>query len=513
MNRKFHIAYFLSAVNEFVGGADQTLFMQAYLMSSVNEVTVILPCDINGKYNTIFQKKCNDMCLNYKIMKYDAAYSIRCINAVGYLDAAREIENFVTNQKIDILHSVQMNPAVEYVAGKCKIPHVMNIYSLDAWEWQIPYSKILPRYVSSDSVFFLEKWKEYLQCSGKCIRVYSGIKVNKNYLECHKETMVLGTSGTLCEYKNQLEVIKAVETVIKQGRRIRLLLAGSKESAYGDECREYIKSHHLQDSIKLLGFMEDMSSFYEQIDVLVCGSKRESFPASIVEAMSCDIPIISTPVAGVPEILNNGTNAYITEGYSADSLAKTIEKLLGDHNNGNLYSLLENARKTYDQFFSGEAVKKQLSDLYHDMLSQPALQSGEITFHAKLKRQIEPLIRRVKKTGITREDAEEVYSRMLYFMQIRDKITAKECYIWGAGKWGRLTKIILDSFMEEIHIRAFVDENKAGYFEGIDVIKKEAMVLQGDIAVFIGFMSGQEKAVEYLNNKNMEILKSVFIVA
>ena len=269
----------------------------------------------------------------------------------------------------------------------------------------------------------------------------------------------------------------------------------------------------MQDSIKLLGFMEDMSSFYEQIDVLVCGSKRESFPASIVEAMSCDIPIISTPVAGVPEILNNGTNAYITEGYSADSLAKTIEKLLGDHNNGNLYSLLENARKTYDQFFSGEAVKKQLSDLYHDMLSQPALQSGEITFHAELKRQIEPLIRRVKKTGITREDAEEVYSRMLYFMQIRDKITAKECYIWGAGKWGRLTKIILDSFMEEIHIRAFVDENKAGYFEGIDVIKKEAMVLQGDIAVFIGFMSGQEKAVEYLNNKNMEILKSVFIVA
>lgn len=513
MNRKLHIAYFLSVADNFVGGADQTLLMQAYLMNSAMKATVVLPCDIYGRYNTAFQRKCEKMHLDYKILKYDAAYSIKCVNAVECIEDARGIEDFVINKKIDILHSAQINLAVEYVSRKYKVPHVMNIYSLDAWEWQIPCSELFPRYVSCDSVFFLEKWKEYLKCDGKCIRVYGNAGIKNDLCIHYKKIIVLGTAGTICAYKNQLEVIKAVERELMRGKNIQLLLAGEIESVYGEECRDYINSHHLQEYIKLLGFMEDMSFFYGQIDALVCGSRRESFPASIVEAMSCNVPIISTPVAGVPEILYDRENAYVTEDYSSQSLAEAIEKFLEDYTGGQLQTLLKKAEQTYEHNFSAQAVKEQLLDLYYEMLKNPVWRSGETSPYVDFERQIESLVYWVKKTGMAKEEAGQMYSRALYFWQIKDKIKAKECYIWGAGKWGRRTKIIYDCLMEEMHIRAFVDEKKEGDMYGIDVIKKEDMNLQGNVAVFIGFISGQDAAVDYLCKKGMEIMKNVFIIA
>lgn len=512
MKRKLHIAYFLSVSSDFVGGADQTLLMQAHLMNSAMEVAVILPCDIHGSYNTIIKRKCEKMHLDCKVMKYDAAYSIKIVNVIGCMGDVRQIEDFVLSNKIDILHSVQINPTVEYISRKHKIPHVMNIYSLDAWEWQIPYSELFPQYVSSDSIFYLKKWKDYLQCNGKCVRVYSNMGRKNILCKHHKETIVLGTVGTICAYKNQLEVIKAVEKEINEGRNIHLLLAGEKAPVYGERCRDYINRHHLQDNIKVLGFMEDMSFFYEQIDALICGSKRESFPASIVEAMSCNIPIISTPVAGVPEILVDRENAYVTEDYSSQSLAEAIDKFLKDYADGLLQTLLKKAKQTYEQNFSAQAVKDQLIDLYYSMLN-PALQFGPVSVYASLEQQTKSLVCKVKKTGIAKEDAEQMYSRALYFWQIKDKIVARECYIWGAGKWGRRTKVILDCLIEGMHIRAFVDEKKEGNFDGIDIIKKEDMKLQGNVAVFIGFVSGQEEVVNYLCKKGMEIMKDVFIIA
>ena len=87
------------------------------------------------------------------------------------------------------------------------------------------------------------------------------------------------------------------------------------------------------------------------------------------------------------------------------------------------------------------------------------------------------------------------------------------CYIWGAGKWGKITKVLVECLGGELEIKAFVDSKKTGYLDGIRIIKKEEMELKEDTIIFIAFTDEQWKAVEYLEGQHMKFLKNVFIIA
>ena len=94
------IAYFLSVASGGLGGADHTLFMQAVLMSSQHNVSVILPCDEHGIINKKFQKKCEVFGLEYEIFAYDAAYGIRSINLVEHKKDIDRIEKYKKAKRI-----------------------------------------------------------------------------------------------------------------------------------------------------------------------------------------------------------------------------------------------------------------------------------------------------------------------------------------------------------------------------------------------------------------------------
>lgn len=508
---KLHIAYFLSEKREHLGGADQTLFMQAVLMSPNHDITVVLPRDEKGNYNSKFEKKCERFGLNYEILPYNTAFTMKAIDLVNCSRHTDAVEQFVLKEKIDILHSVQINLTVEYIARKHGIPHVMNIYSLQEWEWNVPYVDIFPQYISCDSEFFLNKWVRYLNCRGKCVRVFGDIEIEQKKNR-DKELSIFGTAGTVCAYKNQLEIIKMVDKAVKKGKEIKLIIAGNTDQAYADECKKYIEEHHLQNNIQMQGFVEDMRSFFKEIDVYICGSKRESFPASVVEAVSCNIPIISTPVAGVPEILVHRQNAYIANGYSADALEEAAEDFWEDYEADRLGYVLRNENKTYRQYFAPKAVTKQITDLYDSMLSD-SFKSRSMKEWCDTKEQLVQMTKSLTEAELSGEDMQRVHSRLLYFHLIRDRINAEQCYIWGAGRWGNITRVILEHFAPEIKIKAFIDTKRSGDFAGIEILRKEEMILQKDVAVFISFVEGQEEAVSYLKEHNMEILRNIFIIA
>ncbi len=511
---KLRIAYFLSVANDYVGGADNTLFMQAVLMNACHEVTIVLPCNADGKHNTLFQKKCKTFGLDYVVLEYSTANSMKIINIVDYRNDVDGIVRFIEEKQIDILHSVQINVAVEYVSRKSGIPHIMNIYSLDAWEWTIPRADIFPRYVSSDSAFFLEKWKAYVNCGGSCVRVFDEMKTKKKSF-CADNVTVVGTSGTICEYKNQMEIIRAVKIEKKRGRKIRLLLAGDAGSAYAEKCRSCAEAYGICNDVEFMGFIEDMTLFFEQIDVLICGSRRESFPASVVEALSCNIPVISTPVAGIPEILVNGQNAYLSGGYLAEDLAEALEDYFKDCEDNHLERVLSDEKETYRKFFSAGAVTRQLDALYQSVLEKPGT-AADLGSWKEIEDEIGKMLKKLEKKWEETDDAEDVlriHSRLLYLYRIREKITGNECYIWGAGKWGKLTRFMIESLMSHITVKAFVDEKGKQGTGGPAVIKKEEMDLREDTMVFIAFTQNQEEAVRYLEDRNRKMMKNVFIIA
>ena len=102
--------------------------------------------------------------------------------------------------------------------------------------------------------------------------------------------------------KNQLVGIQAVERCLEDFD-IKLTIAGDAEGEYAQECQNYVLQKKLQDRIRFLGFVEDIDSLMKSSDCMLCTSVDESFPTSIVEAVTYDTTVVTTPVAGVPELL------------------------------------------------------------------------------------------------------------------------------------------------------------------------------------------------------------------
>jgi glycosyltransferase involved in cell wall biosynthesis len=74
-----------------------------------------------------------------------------------------------------------------------------------------------------------------------------------------------------------------------------------------------------------------MPEFYHSIDVYVCASRSEGTPSPCLEAAACGLPVITTRVGNMPELIRDGENGYFIER-DADDLAEKLGRLRDDPN-------------------------------------------------------------------------------------------------------------------------------------------------------------------------------------
>lgn len=167
-----------------------------------------------------------------------------------------------------------------------------------------------------------------------------------------------------------MEVIKAFGQALRQGLNGKLELWGHVGSTYADMCQQYIVEEHLQDSIVIKGFTEDMDTVYQNSDVLICGSTSESYPNVISEALANSVVVISTPVAGVPEIIKEKENGYLCKGYRALDIMESIFECWNDIRVGKIDRILESANSTYESVHSSKAVMQGLAECYEKIIAE-----------------------------------------------------------------------------------------------------------------------------------------------
>jgi glycosyltransferase involved in cell wall biosynthesis len=127
------------------------------------------------------------------------------------------------------------------------------------------------------------------------------------------------------------------------------------------------KNNNLEaiDNVLELGSVYDekiMSVAYSAADVFVIPSLMDNLPNTVLESLMCGTPVIGFPVGGIPDMIQDGVNGFITKEISVDSLVETINKFL---NNPSCFSEVEirnNAIKKYDQ--------KVQSERYIDLFSK-----------------------------------------------------------------------------------------------------------------------------------------------
>ena len=173
--------------------------------------------------------------------------------------------------------------------------------------------------------------------------------------------LVIGTAGRFTTEKGHTTLIRAVAALQRRGVSVECRLAGSGslQPAY----EQMIREANLERQVLLCGERTDMAAFYREIDAFLLPSvEAEGLPITVLEAMATGLPVISTRVGGVEEVIRNGKDGLVVSPGSESELAAAIEKL---SNHEDLASSLgSEARKRIVNHFTAAHMATQVRSLY-----------------------------------------------------------------------------------------------------------------------------------------------------
>ncbi|MEN8136797.1 MAG: glycosyltransferase [Thermodesulfobacteriota bacterium] len=137
---------------------------------------------------------------------------------------------------------------------------------------------------------------------------------------------ILITVGRLTEAKDQVTLLRAVKLLVGKGIDLCLVLVGDGELRKLIEGT--IRELDLGKHVYLLGNRTDVDNLLPHADLFVLSSRREGLPMVLLEAMSCRLPVVSTSVGGIPEVIRDGVNAFLVAPEDPEDLAQKIETML-----------------------------------------------------------------------------------------------------------------------------------------------------------------------------------------
>jgi colanic acid/amylovoran biosynthesis glycosyltransferase len=134
--------------------------------------------------------------------------------------------------------------------------------------------------------------------------------------------------GRLCEQKGQLLLIRAAEMLARRGVAFHLVLAGDGELRA--ELEREIAARELGDRVTITGWLSSTGIRDELLKAtaLVLPSLAEGLPVAIMEAMALRRPVLSTYVAGIPELVSAGVNGWLVPSGCTEALAAAMESCL-----------------------------------------------------------------------------------------------------------------------------------------------------------------------------------------
>lgn len=138
--------------------------------------------------------------------------------------------------------------------------------------------------------------------------------------------------GRVEENKNQLESVKAVNILVKQGvANFNLHIVGNANTSYGELVKHYIEENGLNQYVTIHGVRYDISDFLCDMNVGLMLSRHEAFGRVTVEYMMHKLCVIASNTSANPEIINNKENGLLYEYGNPDDLASKLYMLISNH--------------------------------------------------------------------------------------------------------------------------------------------------------------------------------------
>lgn len=168
-------------------------------------------------------------------------------------------------------------------------------------------------------------------------------------------------AGKLEPRKGYHDLLRALPGVLASRPDVRLLMAGHGEAG---RARRLAAELGVAAQVDLLGWVsaERLRTLFSQVSVFCLPSHGEGVPMAMLEAMSHRLPVLVTPVGGIPDIVCHGKNGLLVCPGDPQALAEALLKLI--ESPALRETLAENAYRSVVPAFTPEVTCRQIADVY-----------------------------------------------------------------------------------------------------------------------------------------------------
>ncbi|WP_217077952.1 glycosyltransferase family 4 protein [Clostridium baratii] len=229
---------------------------------------------------------------------------------------------------------------------------------------------------SSDCVIVLgDKWKRIIgQISPNSnIKVFNNsVRIPEYKVKLERNRINILFLGVLIKRKGIYDLIEAIKILYDKGvinkNNLKFIIGGiGKEE---EKIKELVYKYNLKQYVNLIGWVDGVSKekLLMSSQLFILPSYNEGLPMAILEAMSYGIPVISTDVGSISEVVMNNITGSLVETGNCEELSKAIIELIKDKDTWKEYS--NNCKLIIDEKFNDKKYFERISNLYNELASR-----------------------------------------------------------------------------------------------------------------------------------------------
>jgi len=328
----------------------------------------------------------------------------RTINPFKDLLAGFEILSLLFKLKPDIIH-VNSSKAGGIVGKAIWYYKLFSrrkarlIFTVHGWafnedrpQWQISLIKFFSRLTAlfCDKIICVSEHdcqialKNKIAPADKLVAVHNGIDVKaisflsreeaQKKLLGHTSPLVIGTIAEWTKNKGLFYLLEAFRdsplgTVLQRrtvpkglSLSVALVIIGSGENPDKEKMYQFIEKNNLK-NIHLIEWIDNAAVYLRAFDIFILPSIKEGLPYTIIEAVAAGVPIITTNVGGIPEMIDDNVSGILIQPKNSHQLAEKITYLI--NNPEKAQDMAQKARQKTEQEFSLEKMIEKTKNLYH----------------------------------------------------------------------------------------------------------------------------------------------------
>ena len=173
------------------------------------------------------------------------------------------------------------------------------------------------------------------------------INGSKNEVDINGKINILFI-GRIVEEKGISLLIEAMNK-LKNIKNVNLTIVGDGQER--ENCEKMVDQYNLNENIEFVGFQRNLDKYLKRANIFVYPSIcKEAFGISIVEAMAYGLPCVANKTGGIPEIIIDGKNGYLSTSNDVKGLCQGLIRAVECFEKNDINKISENAKETAHKF-------------------------------------------------------------------------------------------------------------------------------------------------------------------